>query len=426
LRRIALILALLSLVALAPAPAVSGGASGTPTFRMTGAIGTGVELNLGVLPNGHIFVGTWDGPHKSTDDGLTWTNINNIGAGISANVAADRTLTVDKQTGRVFQDDTTLGCTILAWSDNEGASWLRNPLACGASATDHEKIAVGPRTSTFADPSGAQYPNVVYVCANGLVDDACGISLDGGLTFTTGEPHGVNCAFQGQPVADSAGVLYEPSVACGPQVRVSANNGLTWVVHTVPVTASQETGPLADVATTPDGTLYFLYEDTSYHVKYVYSKNQGSSWSSPVDLTPVGVTSAEFPVIVGGDNGRIGVAFYGTTDLGMVNKDPGAAGTGVAWNGYVGVITGADTLLPTVQVVQATPSGDPLHYGCISKDAGCGGDPIADYMDIDVGPDGRLYAAFMDACLPGCTSHAQSTTAYAVVAVQTGGTNLKA
>jgi hypothetical protein len=418
-RLAAALVILLSLVALLPAHPASGG-TGTPTFRMSSTGGSGVELNLGVLPDGHIFVGTWNGPVKSTDDGLTWHNVYDL----PANVAADRTLTVDKQTGRVFFDDTYLGCTLLAFSDNEGGTWLRNPVACGASATDHEKIAVGPLTSTFA-PLAPLYGNAVYVCANGLVDDACGVSFDGGLTFTTGEPHGIGCAFQGQPHADASGILYEGADACGAQIRTSANNGLTWSATAVPVSAASDTGEVPDIATTPDGTVYFLYADTSYHAKYVVSHNHGASWSAPVDVTPSGVTSIEFPVIVGGDDGRIGVAFYGTTDASMSGKDPGSAGTGVAWNGYVGVVTDADTATPTIQVVQATPAGDPLHYGCISKDAGCGGDPIADYMDLDVGPDGRLYAAFMDACPPGCTSHAQTTAAVAEVAVQTGGTNLK-
>jgi hypothetical protein len=425
LRRVILTVALLTLTAaLLPMPAVSGGATGTPTFRMSSTGGTGVELNVGVAANGHVFVGAWDGVRKSTDDGVTWTAIPDNPV---LTFAADRVLVVDKATGRVFLDDTSLACTILAWTDDEGATWLHNPVACGGSATDHQKVAVGPRVGAFADPTGLQYKNVVYVCANGLSHDSCAISLDGGLTFVPGPPHGVGCAFQGVPVTDSAGVLYEPSVACGANLRVSTDNGLTWVQRVVPASAAANSGTLADVATTPDGTVYFLYADSAYHAKYVWSKNQGASWSAPVDVTPAGVTSVGFPVIVAGDDGRVGIAMYGTTDSAMTGHNPGDAGTNVAWHGFVAIVTGADTAAPAIQSAQVTPAGDPLHIGCISKDGACGvSSPLADYFDIDVGPDGRVYAVFGDACLPGCTSHAQSTTSHAVVAVQTGGTNLKA
>jgi hypothetical protein len=35
-----------------------------------------------------------------------------------------------------------------------------------------------------------------------------------------------------------------------------------------------------------------------------------------------------------------------------------------------------------------------------------------------------VYAIFMDGCLPGCTSRAQSTSSRGVLAVQTGGDDL--
>ena len=177
----------------------------------------------------------------------------------------------------------------------------------------------------------------------------------------------------------------------------------------MPVSAAANAGTLADIAVTPDGTLYFLYADASYHAQVVLTHNKGLTWSAPLDLTPVGVKSVGFPVIVAGDNGRIGVAFYGTSDPSMAGVNPGRAGANVKWDGYVGIVTGADTLAPTIQASQVTPPSDPLHYGCISKDGGCGGDPLAAYMDIAVGPDGRVYAIFVDAIAPGSTSHSQRT-----------------
>ena len=391
----------------------SSGASGAPTFRMHDTGTTGVELNLGVAPNGHIFVGGWNHIARSTDDGVSWAQTMTL----PVVVAADRTLRVDHATGHVFTDDTYLGCTILSASGDEGATWTRNPVACGASATDHEKIAVGPRpvgsTTTALD---AVYNGAVYVCANGLVTDACGSSLDGGITMLPLPPHGVSCAYQGQPYVSAQGVLLEASNACGANLRTSADGGLTWVSHNVAVSLDAGSGNVPVIATTPDGTIYFMFMTPQFRPAFVYSHDGGTTWSAPTLLSPAGVTSTVFPVIVGGDNGRIAVAYYGTSGW---TGDPGAAPGTSAWDGYIGIVTDADTAAPVVQTTRVT--SDPLHFGCVSKQGGCGGDPIADYMDIDVGPDGRVYAIFMDAWIGGAHVPARG-----IIAVQTGGTNLHA
>jgi len=416
----------LVLLCLTLGPLALGGGSGTPTFRLSTAPATGPELNVGVAPDGHLFVGGWSdgGPSvvKSADGGVTWSSI----PPTQDDVSADRVLVVDHDTGRVLVADTLLaGCSVLSWTDDEGATWLRNPLACGGMVTDHEKVAFGHRT-TLADPAGALYPNVMYACANGLVADECAVSADGGLTFSPGDLHGVDCAFQGAPTADAAGTLYEGSYACGADLRYSTDDGLTWTSVAVPVATSGDTASVPSIAVTPDGTLYYLYQTPAFHVAYVATSDHGLHWSAPHDVTPAGLTSVAFALAVAGHaNGAIGVAFYGTTSTAPGwTGEPGAAPASVAWHGYAGVVTAADTATPVADLAQVTPANDPLHYGCVGKDAGCGGTPIADYMGLDVGPDGKLAAVFVDACPVGCTSHATSTSDDALVAVQTGGTDL--
>jgi hypothetical protein len=387
-------------------------------FSTTDTGATGPELNLGVTSNGFIFVGGWNGVRRSMNDGATWQAL-----GVSHLIAADRVLIVDHDTDRVFLDDTTLGCTILAWSDDYGASWLQNPAACGAGATDHQKVGVGKRTA-FTDPTGGLlYENIVYVCANGLSHGNCGVSVDGGLSFVSATPHGIGCAFQGAPVADRNGVLYEPTTQCGAQVRSTADNGRTWVTRPIPFPASRDT---PDVALTPDGTLYFFYTTNQWKPAFVRSSDGGAHWSGPFVVPVAGLTSAVFPSIVAGDDGRIALTFYGTTD-GPAGWDlnPGNAPASVRWHGYVAVVTDANAAAPTVAPVQVTPAGDPLQIGCLSKLGACLNN-IADYMDVDVGPDGRVYTVFTDGCLPGCAAAAQSTADHAIVVIQTDGPDLKA
>jgi hypothetical protein len=380
---------------------------------------TGPELNIGVALNGNIYVGGWNSVARSRDDGATWTlHATNPAVGF----AADRVLIVDKDTGRIYEDDTTLGCTILSWSDDEGESWLTNPMACGGGATDHQKIAVGHRT-TLADPTGLLYPNLVYVCANGLSHTDCGVSNDGGLTFLPAAPHGVGCAFHGTPITNAAGTLYIPTSQCGLKLRKNTQDGLgTWQEFTLPASRFPASNDAPDIAITDDGTLYFFYTTADWKPAFARSTNGGAAWQGPFAVPVSGLRSSVFPVIVGGADGRIGLAFYGTNDAPVGwNGNPGNAPTSVKWDGYVAVITDAASAAPTVAPVKVT--SDPLQIGCLSKLGSCLGN-IADYEDIDVGPDGRVYAVFTDGCI-ACTSAATSTEDRGVVAVQSSGPALR-
>ncbi|HUR68181.1 MAG TPA: sialidase family protein, partial [Candidatus Thermoplasmatota archaeon] len=302
-----------------------------PTFRLVDSGATGSELNLGLDSAGNIFVGGWNAVARSTDDGATWTLHGTIPA---ITFAADRVLVVDKDTGRVFVDDTTLGCTILSWSDDQAQTWTTNPLACGGGATDHQKIAVGRPVTLPATPL---YPNLVYVCANGLSHTDCGVSNDGGLTFLTTAPHGVGCAFQGAPISDAAGNLFEPTSQCGLKVRRNIQNGLAqWQEFTV-TTASSTDAP--DLTATPDGTLYLVHTGLDWKPQLWRSTSHGLSWTGPYAIPVPGLVSAAFPVVVAGANGRIAISFYGsTTDALGWDHNPGTAPATTRWEGYVAVV----------------------------------------------------------------------------------------
>lgn len=398
-------------------PLLAGANPVPPAFRLSDTGVHGSELNVGVSPNGKIFVGGWDRVARSDDDGLTWVKLNPRPVGF----AADRVLIVDKTTGRVLIDDTYLGCTVLTWSDNDGATWTNNAAACGQGVTDHQKIAVGKRVTL---PDTGLYPNLIYVCANGLSHTDCGVSNDGGLTFQGMAPHGTGCAFQGVPVANSSGTLFEPTSQCGLKVRRTPNAGLTWgEISLGPAFPASRDTP--DLGITSDDVLYVFYTDNNWKPAFARSTNGGLTWTGPYAVNVPGLVSSVFPSVVGGAPGRIALSFYATTDdpAGW-DKNPGNAPASVRWHGYVAIVADADQAAPTPQVVQVTPANDPLQIGFISK-LGSNLNNIADYMDVDVGPDGRVYAVFTDGCLPPCATKAQSTSDRAIVAVQTAGPRLR-
>ena len=384
----------------------------------TGAHGS--EVNLGFTRSGVMFFGGWDHIARSSDDGRTWSV-----ASLPTPVAADRVLIVDRATGRVFVDDTTLACTVLSWSDDLGATWTTNPLACGGGATDHPKVAVGPRT-VLADPTGKLYPNVVYVCANSLTHTPCTVSVNGGATFGPALPAGTaepdkgrvtpTCAFQGVPVAAPDGTIYQPHGQCGAFVDRSADNGLTWERHVVADGEGASSGDTPDLAVAPDGSLWFFWTGADWQPRLARSTDGGRTWAAPISVTAApGLRSTLFPVIAAGPNGRIGLAFYGTPDAAPDWKgNPGDAPDPVRWYLYAAVFEGH----PTGPVTATRITPDPVQLGCLSKLGRCERLNIADYIDADMSPDGRLHIAYVVGCPAGCTTAAQSTADEGWVAIE--------
>ena len=142
---------------------------------------------------------------------------------------------VDPTTGRVFNFDLEGACNFLNYSDDKGASWTTNPLACGNIVVDHKTIVTARPTSL---PT-VGYPNVVYWCSNRVADSTCGRSLDGGITWTaTGTPAytgydpaagGLCGGLTGHLAADPDGRIFLPKGHCGhPWVAISDDEGTTW------------------------------------------------------------------------------------------------------------------------------------------------------------------------------------------------------
>src|SRR4051812_7828556 len=161
----------------------------------------GMEPTIGVAGDGTVYYGaahlvldtdfTWGGARTdtrmSTDGGRTFKSIQ-PGVGDPGSVPpanADPMIYVDATTGRVFNFDLEGACNFLNYSDDKGASWTTNPVACGNLVVDHQTIITAKPTSI---PT-VGYPNVVYWCSNRVADSTCGRSLDGGITWTpTGTP----------------------------------------------------------------------------------------------------------------------------------------------------------------------------------------------------------------------------------------------
>jgi hypothetical protein len=343
---------------------------------------------------------------RSTDGGLTWTSIQPsvpvAGQGLPPG-NADPMIYVDTTTGRVFTFDLLGACQWLSYSDDKGATWTHNPLACGVGdiPIDHQTIVAAKPRVLPADPA---YPNFLYYCTNRLTESACGRSTDGGrLWRISGDPafpedhvcHGLH----GHLEADPEGRIFVPtSQTCGmPWVAISEDDGQTWTRSQVSTLSSRI--PHTSIASDSAGNLYYVWinqaEGSSSILPYLsVSTDHGRTWSAPRMIAPPGVAQANFPVVAGGGPGQIAISFPSTTKTTSSR----------AWDQTV-VIT-EDALAENPVFLSATGNSptDPIHKGaCTGR---CGG--LWDFLDIQISPAGEAWVATSDDCLGTCNTGAAS------------------
>ena len=142
------------------------------------------EPTLGVNPDGTVFyaAATFDAiagglarteVMRSRDDGASWVSVQQgllMDTTTEPPTTLDPYVHVDPGTGRVFTIDLYVGCSYLLFSDTEGESWQRNPLACGQPVNDHHTIQTGPPAGVAGRRGALPSP----ICADRLLAAADG------------------------------------------------------------------------------------------------------------------------------------------------------------------------------------------------------------------------------------------------------------
>ncbi|MHB8513220.1 MAG: PKD domain-containing protein [Actinomycetota bacterium] len=336
----------------------------------------------------------------------------------------DPILATDSSTGRTFAGGEAGACSVLNYTDNDGASWTQMTNACTASA-DHESIGSGAWVGLA--PLGSTYSRAVYYCAQDPAD-SCSTSTNGGLTFGAPVTVSGGCTgLHGHVKSSADGTAYVPNNNCGGVGgAISRNNGSAWGSYVITGAASASRGFDPSVTTTPDNTLYEAWARAGdYHPMVARSTSHGSSWDEVTDLantvSPPAVAST-FQAMTSGDNGRIAVAWLGNqTPSSGIPFDNGYHGI---WNLFVSYSYDGGL---TWQTVQAT--SDPVQRGCIWDGGGsnvCRN--LLDFMDASVTKDGRVVVSYADGCINACAAsngtEAESTDAYATIARQSTGKGL--
>ncbi len=325
-----------------------------------------------------------------------WTS---VGSTLTSIETLDPILYTDPWSGRTFVSQLYGGCSLLAFTDDDGSSWFQNPIGCGlAAAVDHQTVGGGPWAPGMqsVDPL-YNYQNSVFYCAQAVGAAQCGSSLNGGITWNPAVPMYtiLDCGgLHGHIRTGPNGEQYVPNASCGDDdqgVAVSEDNGVTWRIGTIPNTAGGGSDPYVDVA--PDGTVYFAFSDGNGHAYASVSRDKGRTWTTPFDVgAAVGVKNSVFPTIVVGDNDRAAMAFIGTQTEGD-SQAPNFQGD---WYMYVAMTYDGGNTWTTYD----TTPGDPVQRGCIWN--GGGSNPcrnLLDFFGITRDDKGRVLVGYADGCI---------------------------
>jgi hypothetical protein len=335
----------------------------------------------------------------SKDKGKTWQD---VGPGLPQQGISPHVISMDPYLyidnlpdgDRIFDIDLDIACSQLSYSDDGGASWTTNPLACGEPVNDHQTLFTGkPVTSPTL-----LYPKIVYYCFNHPAFTKCNKSLNGGLSFipTTDilGPDGADCSgLNGHGVTDSKGTVYIPIDTCGaPNLAISHDEGSTWTL--VRTSKGKANGGDPSVAIDAKGNIYYLYINEDRLPVVVISRDGGKTFGQPINVAAPGVVKTNLATIDVGAPGKVAIAYYGTT------SDEKKA----FWGGYIA--EGVDLLgrKPLFYSASVTPAKNPLKTtGGSAEPCGpgrCG--RVLDFIDVEIARDGTPWGAFVDACAAEC------------------------
>jgi hypothetical protein len=344
-------------------------------------------------------------------------------------ITFDPILYTDQSLGRTYVSQllpTTV--SLMAYTDDDGATWHPSQGAGIASGVDHQTVGGGAfARGGLLGSLPSLYPHAIYYCSQDIALASCAVSLDGGTSFGPAIPiyNLTQCSgLHGHVKVAPDGTAYVPNKDCNGQagVAVTTNNGLSWTVHTVPGSTSGSSDPALGIGA--DGTVYFGWSNGDGHAKIAASRDRGATWSNITDVgAPFGIQNVAFPAVVAGDSTRAAFAFLGTPAGGAATGDDPTFQA--EWHLYVAHTYDGGAHWVTADV---TPT-DPVQRSTIcTSGTTCGTTRnLLDFIGIAVDGEGRVLVGYADGCVGTCVSGGANTFASeARIARQTGGKRLYA
>ncbi|HEY0069259.1 MAG TPA: S-layer homology domain-containing protein [Chloroflexia bacterium] len=322
---------------------------------------------------------------------------------ITSNIETlDPLLTHDPTLGRTFVSQLRGSGSAMDITDDDGETYVPSDGATGNMGVDHQSIASGPYRPGSEDLALTDYPHAVYYCAQSVAAAFCSRSDDGGLTFGTHVPIYTltDCGLgglHGHVKVAPDGTVYVPKPACGAGAQglaVSVDNGETWTIREVPITADQFSDPSVDIGA--DGTLYFGAIDIDGNPLALVTTDRGETWSDPVNVgAQHGIKNSVFPAVVAGDSDRAAMAYFGTSTEGNFQAEEFTG----EWHLYIAhTYDRGQTWVTT----DATPL-DPVQRRNICGGGDCRN--LLDFFDAVVDKEGRVLVGYADGCVGPCVEN---------------------
>lgn len=400
--------------------------SESPRFGLHTVGFEGGEPTVGVTSSGCIFFQADETVARSCDEGSNWEKVNGP---LNSPNSRDPFLWVDPMTDRIFSThlEPNGECIWIAWSDDDGESWLANPLDCGpVPFADHQKLVTGPRVGPVAMAPNPLYETSVYLCFNHAAVSVglgfgihCYVSFDGGMTFPLLSPVKNGSGLHGSIHVGPDGTLYVPARTSPVTIYSSSDGALTWESQEIGAASGvQEPTKDPELAVDEQDRLFVTWVGADDLLRVAASPDGGQTWGADATVS-TDVRSAAFPAIQAG-GGVVAVGFLGSTDFA---GNPQDAPPGAEWHLYVAWSDDATDLSPHYFVQRVT--NDPVQIGPICMTT-CedGSRNLLDFIDINVDLQGRLYLAFADGCVDSCVKNPaseNSRTAFGVTARQMNG-----
>ncbi len=403
---------------------------GTPLdvkFRLTSVGEQGAEPSIGITSSGCMFFTAFEKVMRSCDHGTSWESVEDV---FSQPGTSDPYLWVDPLTDRIFNVQMlNLAATWIAWSDDDGESWLGNPYDNGPiPVNDHIKLGSGPWTAAGYGALGNMtpiYDTATYFCYNKLVGAFCYTSLDGGVTFPLGAQviglASTAGGLHGAITTAPDGTVYLPPRTSTPTVVVSKDNGLSWNTVTMGTDVNTPNPRKnSEVGTDSASNAYHVWVGQDMGVYLSRSTDSGETWDErSLRVSPKAIVSSTFPHIDAGDPGRIAVAYLGSEDADLIRTpniddqlwdgNPHTAPGETVYYLYVTFSLNALDENPVFHTVRV--SDDPVQRGsiCISsgdcRDIGPRSNRnLLDFNDLHIDKQGRIYIAFADGCTGDCVA----------------------
>ncbi len=288
----------------------------------------------------------------------------------------------------------------MAFSDDDGETWIPNQGGPFGAATDHQTIAAGPLPAPLNEVRNPIYPNAFYYCGQDIAFASCARSDNGGLTF--GAPTPVftiaDCAgIHGHARVAPDGTVYLPSKACGPNVAISISTdaATTWVQRPVPDSVPSIRDPSVAIAT--DNTAYFCYSDGDRRATVSVTKDRGATWLRTTELgKEMGIKHVMFTHAIAGDGDRAVCAYLGTNTEG----NPVASDFPGVWYLYFSTTYDEGRTWVTVN---ATPT-DPVQGvgGIWNSGGGSLNRNLLDFNEMSIDEGGYAIYGYADGCTGFC------------------------